>query len=158
MAGTGDAGSLVYLFELTGPSGAVNFLAVPYYRDDKCLDDGTGDDPVARPWPGEASTDSRVVAGYGAGATCDQKQGAWGAHGLHFFATGDSDNLFSPAPVTELDGQQWQFAVPMDAPRNVGESYAQVIRARSRVVAAPQSNEPQPCPPAHSKGSPPHCP
>ena len=158
VAGTGDAGSLVYLFELTGPSSAVNFLAVPYYRDDKCLDDGTGDDPVARPWPGEASTDSRVVAGYGAGATCDQKQGAWGAHGLHFFATGDSDNAFSPAPVTELDGQQWQFAVPMDAPRNVGESYAQVVRARSRVVAAPQSNEPQACPPAHSKGRPPHCP
>lgn len=158
VAGTGDAGSLVYLFELTGPSSAVNFLAVPYYRDDKCLDDGTGDNPVARPWPGEASTDSRVVAGYGAGATCDQKQGAWGAHGLHFFATGDSDNLFSPVPVTELDGQQWQFAVPMDAPRNVGESYAQVIRARSRVVAAPQPNEPQPCPPPQSKGRPPHCP
>ena len=158
VAGTGDAGSLVYLFELTGPSSAVNFLAVPYYRDDKCLDDGTGDNPVARPWPGETSTDPRVVAGYGAGATCDQKQGAWGAHGLHFFATGDSDNLFSPAPVTELDGQQWQFAVPMDAPRNVGESYAQVIRARSRVVAAPQPNEPQPCPPPQSKGRPPHCP
>ena len=163
VAGAGDSGSLVYIFELMGPSSAVNFAAVPYYRDDKCLDDGTGDNPVARPWPGEPSTDSRVVAGYGAGATCDQKQGAWGAHGLHFFATGDSDNAFSPAPVTEIDGQQWQWAVPLDAPRNVGEAYAQVVRAKSKAIAAPQANEPareggggprgeRPCPPEHANG------
>jgi hypothetical protein len=37
---------------------------VPYYRDDACLDDGTGDNPVARPWPGENFTDSRVKNGY----------------------------------------------------------------------------------------------
>lgn len=152
VAGVDDNGSLVYIFELVGPSSAANFVAVPYYRDDKCLDDGTGDNPVARPWPGERSTDPRVVAGYGAGSTCDTRQGAWGSHGLHFFVTGDSDNAFSPAPVTEIDGQQWQFAVPLDAPRNVGESYAQVVRAKSKAVAVAQSNQPQPCPPAHSSG------
>ena len=42
----------------------MNPAVVPYYRDDACLDDGTGDDPVQRPWPGEASTDPRVQDGY----------------------------------------------------------------------------------------------
>jgi hypothetical protein len=37
---------------------------VPYYRDDACFDDGTGDSPVQRPWPGETSTDDRVRQGY----------------------------------------------------------------------------------------------
>jgi hypothetical protein len=56
---------LVYEFELTGPTGlAGNMVAVPYYRDDACFDDGTGDAPVPRPWPGEPSTDPRVEQGY----------------------------------------------------------------------------------------------
>jgi hypothetical protein len=103
---------------------------VPYYRDDACFDDGTGDDPVARPWPGEASTDPRVQAAYGT-RPCNQRQGAWGSHGVHFFATHDTDNGFvgSPVPVDEVDAQQWQFAVPTDAPKAVGEPYAEDVRA-----------------------------
>jgi len=151
VSGRGDAGSLVYTFELTGATSLANPAVVPYYRDDACLDDGTGDDPVARPWPGEASTDPRVPAGYAALAGrpyeelgCEDRQGAYGSHGLHFFATGDSDNLFvgSPVPVNEIDGQQWQFAVPTAEPQNVGEPYANVIRARLRPVAMPQPNIP----------------
>jgi hypothetical protein len=138
VSGRDDAGSLVYLFELTGPTSLANPAVVPYYRDDACLDDGTGDDPVARPWPGEASDDERVRAGYEAMAGvpydelgCGDRQGAYGSHGIHFFATGDSDNLFlgTPVPVTEIDGQQWQFAVPTAEPTNVGERYANVVRA-----------------------------
>jgi hypothetical protein len=61
----GDGFGLVYEFELTGATAAAgNAAAVPYYRDDACFDDGTGDAPAPRPWPGEASTDSRVTAGY----------------------------------------------------------------------------------------------
>jgi len=61
----GPGFGLVYEFELTGPTGlAGNMAAVPYYRDDACFDDGTGDSPVQRPWPGEASTDDRVRQGY----------------------------------------------------------------------------------------------
>ncbi|HET7529378.1 MAG TPA: hypothetical protein VFJ98_00300 [Mycobacteriales bacterium] len=61
----GPGFGLVYEFELTGPTGlAGNMAAVPYYRDDACFDDGTGDAPVQRPWPGEASDDSRVQQGY----------------------------------------------------------------------------------------------
>ncbi len=149
VSGRDDAGSLVYIFELKGATSAGHPAVVPYYRDDKCLDDGTGDDPVRRPWPGEATTDQRVRDGYAAQAgkpyaslTCDEKQGAWGQHGIHYFFTGDSDNLFSPAVVTEADAQQWQFAVPTAAPKAVGEPYAEVVRAPLRAAAAEQANSP----------------
>ena len=46
------------------PSTVLHPAAVPFYRDDACFDDGTGDAPVPRPQPGEATTDSRVEQGY----------------------------------------------------------------------------------------------
>jgi hypothetical protein len=72
VAGKGDTGAVAYVFEFKGATSAANAAAVPYYRDDACLDDGTGDDPVGRPWPGESSTDSRVKQGY---------VDYWNAHG-----------------------------------------------------------------------------
>jgi hypothetical protein len=130
VSGSGRNGSLVYVLEDKGATAFTNPVVVPYYRDDACFDDGTGDDPVARPWPGEASSDPRVRATYGS-APCDRRQGAWGSHGVHFFATHDSDNGFagSPVPVDEVDAQQWQFVVPTDGPKPVGEPYAEAVRA-----------------------------
>src|SRR3972149_4866559 len=52
VAGKGDSGSLVYMFELKNPNALENPLVTPYYRDDACLDDGTGDDPSRPAWPG----------------------------------------------------------------------------------------------------------
>lgn len=138
VSGSGSNGSLVYIIEMKSATSANNPAVVPYYRDDKCLDDGTGDNPVARPWPGERSDDPRVIAGYEAAnggqsystLTCDQKQGAWGAHGVHFFATHDTDNAFTPKPTTEVDAQQWQFAVPTASPTNVGDPYANTVKFR----------------------------
>lgn len=160
VSGIGDAGSLVYMFESVGAASAENPTVVPYYRDDACLDDGTGDDPVPRPWPGEATTDQRVRDGYVAywrdrtgddsityeDLTCEQKQGAWGSHGIHYFFTGDTDNAFVGAPVTEVEGQQWQFAVPTASPRPVGEAYAEMLRARLVPAAVVQLNSPGPAP------------
>ena len=61
----GPGFGLVYEFEMTGATGlAGNMAATPYYRDDACFDDGTGDAPVQRPYPKESSSDSRVHAGY----------------------------------------------------------------------------------------------
>ncbi|HVF75342.1 MAG TPA: hypothetical protein VM938_09855 [Acidimicrobiales bacterium] len=150
VSGAGDAGSLVYIMELKGATSAANPAVVPYYRDDKCLDDGTGDNPVARPYPGDASTDANVKAGYEAAnggtpyasLTCDQKQGAWGSHGVHFFVTHDSDNAFTPKTTTEVDAQQWQFAVPTAAPTNVGDPYANVVKAKLVAAAVPQDAGP----------------
>jgi hypothetical protein len=145
VAGKGANGSAVYVFEFTGPTSLANAAAVPYYRDDACLDDGTGDDPVARPWPGEASTDERVVKGYEAanGGTpyaqleCRQRQGAFGSHGIHFFTTHDSDNAALGAPLTEIDGQQWRYSVPMEAPRNALLEYAPNVSAPLVPVVTP---------------------
>jgi hypothetical protein len=150
VSGVGDTGSLVYLVELKGPTSAENPTVVPYYRDDACLDDGTEDDPVPRPWPGEPSTDPRVRDGYSQenGGTpydqlrCDQRQGAWGQNGVHFFFTGDTDNAFGPKPTTEVDAQQWEFPVPTDVPHAVGEPYAEAVRAPLVVTASRQPSTP----------------
>ena len=141
----GDLGSMVYTFELKGATSLATPAVVPYYRDDACLDDGTGDDPVQRPYPGEASTDARVIAGYEKIAgrpygelRCEQKQGVYAAHGIHYFATGDVDNAFLLGkPVNEIDGQQWQFMVPTAQPMNIGEPYANVARIPLKAVAVP---------------------
>jgi hypothetical protein len=161
VSGANDNGSLVYIVEIKGATTAVNPAVVPYYRDDACLDDGTGDDPVARPWPGEASTDQRVRDGYVAanGGTpyeqlaCAQRQGAWGAHGIHYFFSGDSDNAASPAVLTEIDAQQWQFVVPTAAPTNVGQPYANDVIAPLQTAAVPLAPLPPVLPPSASDGA-----
>jgi hypothetical protein len=150
VAGKGRAGGLVYVFEFKGGTSATNPAVVPYYRDDACLDDGTGDDPVARPWPGEASTDDRVKAGYAsanhapyASLVCDPAhgktpfQGAYASHGLHFLVTHDSDNATLGVPVDEVDGQQWRFSVPMRTPSNVLTRYAPNVVAPLQPVVTP---------------------
>ena len=145
VSGKGDLGSLVYTFELKGLTSLATPAVVPYYRDDACLDDGTGDDPVQRPYPGEASTDPRVVAGYtdrnGDGVIgCEEKQGVYAQHGVHYFFTGDVDNAFLVGkPINEIDGLQWQFMVPTAQPTNVGEPYANVSRIPLKAVAVPLS-------------------
>jgi hypothetical protein len=138
VSGRDNFGSLVYVVAPTAPTSFLSPTVAPYYRDDKCFDDGTGDNPVSRPWPGEASTDPRVAAAY-KNKPCDQRQGAWGEHGVHFFVTGDTDNAFvgTPAAVDELDAEQWQFAVPTKTPVAVGEPYAQEVRVPLIPLASP---------------------
>ena len=160
VSGAGDAGSLVYIIEIKGPTTLGNSAVVPYYRDDACLDDGTGDDPVARPWPGEASTDQRVKDAYAAMSgvpyeqvPCNEKQGAWGAHGIHYFVTHDTDNVFTPETVTEIDAMQWQFAAPTSAPTNVGQAYGDNVRIPLVAVAIPLADVPASVPPQASAAS-----
>lgn len=152
VSGSGSNGSLVYMFQFTSPTSAVNPLAVPYYRDDACFDDGTGDNPVPRPYPGNASTDQVVKDGYleywraktgnptlqASDLKCQPQtnvaldgtpsttpyQGAIAEHGIHFFMTGDTDNGTAGIAITELDGIQWRFSVPTATPTNVVQPYA----------------------------------
>jgi hypothetical protein len=148
----GRNGALVYTFELKGVTSLGNPAVVPYYRDDACLDDGTGDDPVPRPFPGESYSwqGGRVPQAYDAAAgreldhsgavfeDCIARQGAHGSHGVHYFVTHDTDNAFLLGkPLTEIDAEQWQFMVPQRAPENVGAAYANVIRARLVPVVVP---------------------
>jgi hypothetical protein len=69
----GPNGAMVYVSEMVGPTSAAHPAVIPYYRDDACLDDGTGDGPVPRPWPKERTTDTRVRNGY---------VDYWRAHGM----------------------------------------------------------------------------
>ncbi len=156
---SGNYGSLIYVAgelpthlvsnnpeAIPTPSTLVNPEVVPFYRDDACFDDGTGDAPVPRPYPGDPSNDPNVQNGYAAywsqpyaNLTCQPPQpgqtgyqvpgfdtyqtmpfqGAIGEFGLHFFFTADSDNAFTPLSLDEIDAEQWVYAVPTSAPANL---------------------------------------
>ena len=139
----GPSGALVYISDITGPTSLGQPFVVPYYYDNACFDDGTGDGPVPRADPGDASNDPNVQAGYvaywkahGAPSTLQYSdlkcqpaqvgqpgvpawqimpfQGAIGESGLHFFFTNDSDHR-----IDEIDAEQWVYTVPVSAPRNL---------------------------------------
>ena len=134
VSGSGDNGSLVYLLELKNAQALENPAVVPYYRDDACFDDGTGDDPSPHPHPGDPYTaqEQEKIPCYTEapeGYSGPYRQGAFGSHGIHFFFTNDTDNSFSPERTTEIDGQQWQWAVPTAAPHAVGDRYANTVKA-----------------------------
>lgn len=95
----GDDGSIVYYMREDRPGPGV---LTSYYRDDADFDDGSGDNPAA-------------------------KQGSFGAHGVHFYATGDTDNIPLGFPVNEMEVTQSQYMVRGN-PGNVGESYATAER------------------------------
>ncbi len=153
ISGKDNFGSLVYIWELLGPTTLTNAVATPYYRDDKCLDDGTGDDPVPRPWPGENANDSRVILAYGAAdCTKHEKQGAYASHGLHAFVTQDSDNANVGEPINEIDIRQWQFAVPTAQPAIVAPPYSNTVIAPLQTVAVEQSSTPNTAPTADGIG------
>ncbi|MEA2453161.1 MAG: hypothetical protein QOG04_1871 [Actinomycetota bacterium] len=148
VSGAGDAGSLVYMFEMKNAQSAENPLVVPYYRDDACLDDGTGDNPTPRQFPGEASTDARVYSDENRDCTINpldlfdpntnnwqNRQGCFACHGIHYFVTNDTDNATMPKPTTEIDGQQWQWAVPTAGPSAVGDAYANTVKTPLVAVA-----------------------
>jgi hypothetical protein len=95
----GPNGSIVYY--LTQPKPAPGVIT-SYYRDDANFDDGSGSDPAG-------------------------KQGSFGAHGVHFYATGDTDNLPFGFPVDELQVTQSQYMLSGNA-GNVGDAYANAER------------------------------
>lgn len=149
VSGKDDNGSLVYMFEMKNAQSLENPLVVPYYRDDACLDDGTGDDPSPRPWPGE--TQDRA---YPEGTPCyteapegyegPYRQGCFGCHGIHYFVTQDTDNAtFTGGGVNEIDGAQWQWAVPTAQPTNIGDRYANTVKTPLVPIAVAQASTPQ---------------
>ncbi len=95
----GPSGSIVYYTAETRPGPGV---LTSYYRDDANFDDGSGSDPVGA-------------------------QGSFGAHGIHFYATGDTDNKPFGFPFSEMGVQQAQYMVPGQM-GNVGEAYATTER------------------------------
>jgi hypothetical protein len=174
---SGPAGTLVTRWspvEMT-PGGVVqSALAVPYYRDDSCFDDGTGGDPgphlasrrpdvgedatwsddgVVRPrecWDVERhATDPDYAADLG---TRRFWQGSIGTHGLHILLIADSDNAMTTLPLTEINAEQRMVVLP-PTEGNVGEQYGRGFEKPLVAVATPyaggppaQQPDPEPAP------------
>jgi hypothetical protein len=64
-------------------------------------------------------------------------QGAIAEHGIHVLFSQDSDNLWGPKSVDEIDGQQWRFEVPMRTPTNVLVPYGANVSAKLVPVVLP---------------------
>ncbi len=119
-----------------------SLLALPYYRDDSCFDDGTGSDPGPRVDPGssnEARTYVDPATGQTKPRTCwkpsdgipkpgDQQyfQGDIGTHGLHLLFQLDSDNARQEVPVDEIVSEQPIVLLPGQQ-GNVGEEYGREL-------------------------------
>jgi hypothetical protein len=104
----GPNGSIVYYTKENRPGPGV---LTSYYRDDAAFDDGSGNDPS----PSE--------------------QGSYGAHGIHFYATGDTDNVPFGFPFSEMGVTQSQYMIPGDA-GNVGDAYATTERLPLQITTA----------------------
>lgn len=111
----GPAGALVYTLENLTPQ--FPGLVLPYYRDDACFDDGTGDDP------GPARS----------GLSCGERQGAFGNHGIEI-GNGETNNEHVPSSYDNGEFLWSQFVLGPGA-GNVGESFVAAKRAPLRVVA-----------------------
>lgn len=133
----GPDGTLVMRYstaarDLTPGGGGQSVVAMPYYRDDSCFDDGTGTDPG--PKLHLRSGDEPSVAADGTPRRCWRPedglpdgsdhyyQGSIGTHGLHILFLVDSDNARQTVPITEIVGEQRMVVLPGD-PGNVGEQY-----------------------------------
>lgn len=126
------------LTDVTPGGLAQSMLALPYYRDDSCFDDGTGSDPGPRINPGSADEPRTYLdpatntqqprqcwnPSDGIPAAGDQRyfQGDIGTHGLHLLFQVDSDNARQEVPIDEIVSEQRMVMLPGQQ-SNVGEQY-----------------------------------
>jgi hypothetical protein len=117
--------------DVTAGGLAQSALAVPYYRDDSCFDDGTGDDPGPRLKPGSADEprEGRTCWHPEDGATGDPRffQGSIATHGVHLLFIADSDNARQTVPIDEIVSEQDMVMLPGEQPGSVGESYGEAF-------------------------------
>jgi hypothetical protein len=151
---TGPNGSIVdryqidKLTDLTPGGAAQSLLAVPYYRDDSCFDDGTGTDPGPR--VRLRSADEPRTTSTGAPRTCWHPgdgmpdgsdrfyQGSIATHGVHILAIAESDNARQTVPLTEIVGNQRLVMLPGWRNGTTGEEYGRGFeRGYQRIVTTP---------------------
>ena len=81
---------------------------------------------------------------------CEQRQGAWGAHGIHYFFSGDTDNAASP----EVPDRDRRAAVAVhgadERAVNVGDLYGNVVKVPLQTVAVGLGGLPVGVPPVAS--------
>ena len=136
------------------PGGAAQSVAaVPYYRDDSCFDDGTGDNPgidVAK----RTAREPRVRAdgttprkcwkpsdGVPAVGTDEFFQGSIATHGLHLLFLADSDNARQTVPLTEIVSDWQMVMLPGRHDAKAGERYGRAFE-KPMVVAAQEIGGP----------------
>jgi hypothetical protein len=132
---SGPNGSIVDRYhsdptDLTPGGAAQSAVAVPYYRDDSCFDDGTGTDPGPRENPGSADEprDGRKCWHPEDGdPNGDPRffQGSIATHGVHLLFIADSDNARQTVPLDEVVSTQDMAMLPGDQPGAVGASFGQ---------------------------------
>jgi hypothetical protein len=130
---------------------AQSMMALPYYRDDSCFDDGTGSDPGPRVDPGSSNEPRSYLdpttngmqprkcwtPADGIPKPGDQRfyQGDIGTHGLHLMFQLESDNARQQVPIDEIVSEQRMVMLPGQQ-ANVGEQYGRefekplVVRVR----------------------------
>ena len=110
--------------DLTPAGAAQSAVAVPYYRDDSCFDDGTGSDPGPRLAPGSADEprEGRTCWHPEDGAPGDARffQGSIATHGVHLLFIADSDNARLTVPISEIVSEQKMAMLPGEQPGAVG--------------------------------------
>jgi hypothetical protein len=160
----GPHGTLVSRIQIhkATPGSAHSVVAVPYYRDDACFDDGTGSNPGphidGRDVDGDEESDTNYTAEDGSRQPrkCwdsdtdpvpppegDPRyyQGAIGTHGVHILLIADSDNAHTTVPVTEIDSDQRIVVLPSTL-ENVGSLYGHQPEKPLVPVAIPEDRAP----------------
>ncbi|MBV8960762.1 MAG: hypothetical protein JO087_18530 [Actinobacteria bacterium] len=127
---------------------AYSVIAVPYYRDDSCFDDGTGTDPGLHV---KARGVDPAVDSAGHKRACWTPadgdparvtprdhfwQGDIGTHGIHLEFIADSDNAAQPVPLDEIDSEQRIVVLPGQR-GNVGEQYGRATEKPLVAAATP---------------------
>jgi len=136
---TGDHGTIVDRIQTVvdnSAGGAVQGLvAVPYYRDDSCFDDGTGSNPGPKrnlrsgnePSTTEIGNLPRKCwhpeDGTAALGTDTYYQGSIATHGLHLLFLADSDNARQTVPVNEIVSEWSMVMLPGRRDASAGEKY-----------------------------------
>jgi hypothetical protein len=153
---SGPAGTIVdristSISDLTPGGAAQSVVAVPYYRDDSCFDDGTGSDPG--PKVHLRSGDEPRTAADGTPRRCWKPsdgipdgsdrffQGSIGTHGLHLLFLADSDNARMTVPTDEIVSD-WTMAMLPGNPGNVGEAYGRTFERPLVTTVADAPNPP----------------
>jgi len=144
--------------EDVSPGGtAQSLLAVPYYRDDACFDDGTGSDPGPENFPRNPSKERSTKAPDGSSRKCwrgnpadpssDQRfwQGSIATHGVHILMVADSDNARQTIPTTEIVSENRMVMLPGDQ-GDAGERYGRAFEKPliSAVTPFQKSSQAQP--------------
>jgi hypothetical protein len=150
---TGDSGTIVDRITtdakvLTPGGAAQSILAVPYYRDNSCFDDGTGSDPG--PKLHLRSGDEPQTASDGTPRRCWTPadgvpdgsdrffQGSIATHGVHLLTIVDSDNGRLTVPTDEIVSDWRMVMLPGRRGYADGERYGGGFESPLAVLVTPR--------------------